>query len=83
MQGSSTRLWTTYGWTIRGRWARCPVYGAVDKPMEDYLAGKVHYRDSMVPGAWVPDERLKVMDEEGIDIALFYPSLGLDWGEFQ
>ena len=55
------------------------VYGAVDKPMEDYLAGKVHYRDSMVPGAWVPEERLKVMDEEGIDIALFYPSLGLDW----
>ena len=55
------------------------VYGAVDKPMEDYLAGKVHYRDSMVPGAWVPEERLKVMDQEGIDIALFYPSLGLDW----
>ena len=55
------------------------VYGAVDKPIEDYLGAKVHYKDSMVPGAWVPEARLKVMDEEGIDIALFYPSLGLDW----
>ena len=59
------------------------VYGAVDKPIEDYLGGKVHYRDSMVPGAWVPDERLKVMDEEGIDIALFYPSSRSGLGEFQ
>ena len=31
------------------------VYGAVDKPIEDYLGAKVHYRESMVPGAWVPE----------------------------
>ena len=55
------------------------VYGAVDKPMERYLAGEINYADALVPGAFLPDQRIKVMDQEGIDRALLYPSLGLEW----
>lgn len=55
------------------------VYGAVDQPIERYLAGEINYADALLPGAYIPDERIKVMDQEGIDRALLYPSLGLEW----
>ncbi|MCH9036624.1 MAG: hypothetical protein IH860_04830, partial [Chloroflexi bacterium] len=55
------------------------IYGAVDQPLERYLSGEITYLEATPPGASVPAERLKVMDQEGIDIAVLYPSLGLDW----
>ena len=39
--------------------------------------------DDILPGSWNPDERLKVMDEEGIDVALFFPSIHLLWGDIE
>jgi len=41
--------------------------------------GKVSYEEGIVPGAVDPHERIKVMDRDGIDVALLYPSLGLSW----
>ena len=55
------------------------IYGAVDQPLERYLSGEITYLEATPPGASDPAERLKVMDQEGIDIAVLYPSLGLDW----
>ena len=37
--------------------------------------------DDILPGTWDPDERLKVMTEEGLDHALFFPSLWLIAGD--
>jgi predicted TIM-barrel fold metal-dependent hydrolase len=37
----------------------------------------------ILPGSWNPEERLKVMAEEGIDRALFFPSIHLLWGDVQ
>jgi predicted TIM-barrel fold metal-dependent hydrolase len=38
--------------------------------------------DDILPGSWDPNERIKVMDAEGIDIAFLYPSLWLVYGDF-
>jgi predicted TIM-barrel fold metal-dependent hydrolase len=37
--------------------------------------------DDVPPGGWNPRERLKVMDAEGIDVAVLYPSLWLLYGD--
>jgi len=41
--------------------------------------GKVTYAEGSPLGGYDPRARLKVMDEEGIDIALLYPTLGIFW----
>lgn len=38
--------------------------------------------DDILPGSWDPHERVKVMDAEGIDVAILYPSLWLVYGDF-
>jgi predicted TIM-barrel fold metal-dependent hydrolase len=45
-------------------------------------SGKLRYEDGCPPGGYDPAERLKVMDDEGIDIALLYPTLGICWEGF-
>jgi predicted TIM-barrel fold metal-dependent hydrolase len=37
------------------------------------------YQDGLVAGGYDPAARLKVLDEEKIDIALLYPTLGIHW----
>jgi predicted TIM-barrel fold metal-dependent hydrolase len=37
------------------------------------------YQDGLVAGGYDPAARLKVLDEEGIDMALLYPTLGIHW----
>jgi predicted TIM-barrel fold metal-dependent hydrolase len=37
--------------------------------------------DNVPAGAWNPHERIKVMDAEGIDVAVLYPSLWLLYGD--
>jgi predicted TIM-barrel fold metal-dependent hydrolase len=37
--------------------------------------------DDVLPGSFDPDERIKVMDAEGIDAAVLYPSLWLLYGD--
>lgn len=44
-----------------------------------YTRGAVTYAEGSPPGGYDPKARLKVMDEEGIDIALLYPTLGIFW----
>ena len=34
---------------------------------------------AMNPGGCCPNERVKLMDQEGIDKSILYPTLGLDW----
>jgi predicted TIM-barrel fold metal-dependent hydrolase len=46
---------------------------------ELFAPGKKTYMDGCPPGSYDPKARLKVMDEEGIDIALLYPTIGIFW----
>src|SRR5690349_12398446 len=39
----------------------------------------LRYEDGCPPGGYDPAARLKVMDSEGIDIALLYPTIGICW----
>ena len=49
-------------------------------PIEDYLTpGKVGYAEGRPPGAYDPDEHVKVLDQRGIDTVILYPTLGLTW----
>ena len=41
--------------------------------------GKRTYADACIPGSCDPRARLTVMDEEDIDIALLYPTIGICW----
>ncbi len=44
--------------------------------------GTLRYEDGCPPGGYDPAARLSVMDDEGIDIALLYPTLGICWEGF-
>jgi predicted TIM-barrel fold metal-dependent hydrolase len=39
----------------------------------------LRYEDGCPPGGYDPGARLGVMDEEGIDVALLYPTIGICW----
>jgi uncharacterized protein len=41
--------------------------------------GNITYAEGSPPGGYDPKARLKVMDEEEIDIAILYPTLGIFW----
>src|SRR5262249_30094753 len=41
--------------------------------------GEMTYADGFAPGSNDPGERLTVMDDEGIDVGIFYPTIGLFW----
>jgi predicted TIM-barrel fold metal-dependent hydrolase len=54
--------------------------GGVGMDAEELLIpGRKTYMDGCPPGSYDPKARLKVMDEEGIDIALLYPTIGIFW----
>lgn len=54
--------------------------GGVGMDAEALLTpGKRTYVEGCPPGSYDPQARLKVMDEEGIDIALLYPTIGIFW----
>ena len=46
---------------------------------EQLTPGAMTYEASMLLGGYDPHERIKVMDAEGIDVSIMYPSLGLGW----
>jgi uncharacterized protein len=48
-------------------------------PDEFFLPGNKTYMDGCPPGSYEPKARLQVMDEEGIDIALLYPTISIFW----
>ena len=43
--------------------------------------GVYNYVDGAPPGSWNPHERVEVLDSEGIDKAIIYPTLGIFWEE--
>ena len=53
--------------------------GAVGKPADDVLTGKITYDDAPA-GAFDGAARLRDMDTEGIEIAVLYPTIGLSIG---
>jgi predicted TIM-barrel fold metal-dependent hydrolase len=59
--------------------------GAFHDPKELVYGKKKYWETAQTtPGEIDPDARVKQMDEEGIDIALLYPTIGLCWeGECQ
>jgi uncharacterized protein len=48
-------------------------------PIKLLEPGVYTYRDGCPSGGYDPSARLKVMDEEGIDVAVLYPTIGLTW----
>ena len=55
-------------------------FGAIGKDVRPYLTpGRISWKEAIVPGGYDPHERVKVMDAEGIDMTLVYPSLGICW----
>lgn len=48
-------------------------------PVALHENGKLTYADGCPPGGYDPRARLKVMDDEQIDIAMLYPTLGICW----
>lgn len=62
---------------LRGRLA---ALGGIDMDKEDLLTpGRMTYAEGSPPASYDPGARLKVMDEEEIDIALLYPTIGICW----
>ncbi len=45
----------------------------------DRVTGRLRYEDGCPPGGYDAAARLDVMDDEGIDIALLYPTIGICW----
>jgi predicted TIM-barrel fold metal-dependent hydrolase len=45
----------------------------------DRTTGRLRYEDGCPAGGYDPSARLKVMDDEGIDIAILYPTIGICW----
>ncbi len=48
-------------------------------PDEFFIPGNKTYMDGCPPGSYDPKARLQVMDDEGIDIAMLYPTIGIFW----
>jgi uncharacterized protein len=48
-------------------------------PDEFFIPGNKTYMDGCPPGSYDPKARLQVMNEEGIDIALLYPTISIFW----
>jgi predicted TIM-barrel fold metal-dependent hydrolase len=43
------------------------------------VPGRFSYEDGCPPGSYDPKARLEVLDQEQIDIALLYPTIGICW----
>lgn len=62
---------------VRGRLAG--LGGVEMDPTELLTTGRYRYEEGCPPGSWDPAERLRILDQEGIDIALLYPTIGICW----
>ncbi len=62
---------------LRGRLG---ALGGIEMDSEALLTvGQRSYEDGCPPGGYDPAARLSVMDDEQIDIALLYPTIGIAW----
>ena len=63
--------------TLRGQ---IGSLGGLEMDMERLLTrGQVTYAEGSPPGGYDPQARLAVMDAEGIDSVLLYPTIGICW----
>ena len=63
--------------TLRGQLG---ALGGIDMDTAKLLTrGQISYAEGSPPGSYDPVARLKVMDGEGIDAALLYPTIGICW----
>ena len=63
--------------TLRGQLG---ALGGIEMDTERLLTrGRMTYAEGSPPGAYDPVERLRVMDGEGIDQVLLYPTIGICW----
>ncbi len=54
--------------------------GGIDMdPAELLTTGLLKYEDGCPPGSYDPAARIKILDQEGIDVALLYPTIGICW----
>lgn len=59
---------------------RLGALGGIGMDSEDLMTiGERSYEDGCPPGGYDPHARLKVMDDEQIDVALLYPTIGIAW----
>lgn len=63
--------------TVYGRLAS--LGGIEMDPTSLLQTDRYRYEDGCPEGAFNPEARIKVLDEEGIDIALLYPTIGICW----
>lgn len=64
----------------RGLYGRLGALGGIGMEAKDLMtAGARSYEDGCPPGGYDPAARLAVMDDEQIDVALFYPTIGIAW----
>jgi predicted TIM-barrel fold metal-dependent hydrolase len=62
---------------LRGRLG---ALGGIGMDSKDLMTvGQRSYEDGCPPGGYDPAARLEVMDEERIDVALLYPTIGIAW----
>lgn len=62
---------------LRGRLG---ALGGIGMDSTDLMTvGQRSYEDGCPPGGYDAAARLRVMDEEGIDMALLYPTIGIAW----
>jgi predicted TIM-barrel fold metal-dependent hydrolase len=62
---------------LRGRLG---ALGGIGMDSTDLMTvGRRSYEDGCPPGGYDPAARLRVMDDEAIDMALLYPTIGIAW----
>jgi predicted TIM-barrel fold metal-dependent hydrolase len=62
---------------VRGRLA---LLGGIEmNPADALRGGRYRYDEGCPPGSYDPAARLAVMDQEGIDVSLLYPTIGICW----
>ena len=62
---------------MRGRLAGLGGIGMDSEELMD--VGRLRYEEGCPPGGYDPAARLAVLDDEGIDVALLYPTIGICW----
>jgi predicted TIM-barrel fold metal-dependent hydrolase len=64
---------------VRGIMGMIGGIGMQDDLEALWTPGMRTYQDGLVPGGYDPAARLEILDDEGIDKALLYPTLGIHW----
>ena len=64
---------------VRGKLGTLGGIGMQDDLEALFTPGARSYQDGLVPGGYDPAARIKVLDDEGIDIVLLYPTIGIHW----